>query len=48
MQDKEGTSVTTAKELNITVSYDNNPYKEKLTTAWGFYCIIKRVEKTIL
>ena len=28
--------------------YDNNPYKEGLTTSWGFACVIKGAEKTIL
>ena len=28
--------------------YDNNPYKEGLTTSWGFACVIRGVEKTIL
>ena len=32
----------------ITVIYDNNPYKEGLETGWGFSCVIKGLEKTIL
>ncbi|MDI6890272.1 MAG: MBL fold metallo-hydrolase [Thermodesulfovibrionales bacterium] len=32
----------------ITVIYDNNPYKEGLEAGWGFSCVIKGVEKTIL
>jgi len=32
----------------ITVTYDNNPYKEGLETGWGFSCVIKGLEKTIL
>ena len=32
----------------MTVVYDNNPYKKELTTSWGFACIIKGAEKTIL
>ncbi|MGB5746876.1 MAG: MBL fold metallo-hydrolase [Desulfobacterales bacterium] len=35
-------------ESRITVVYDNNPYKEGLTTSWGFACAIKGAEKTIL
>ena len=35
-------------KLRITVVYDNNPYKEGLTTSWGFACVIKGAEKTIL
>jgi 7,8-dihydropterin-6-yl-methyl-4-(beta-D-ribofuranosyl)aminobenzene 5'-phosphate synthase len=36
------------KNLSITVVYDNNPYKKGLTTSWGFACVIKVAEKTIL
>jgi 7,8-dihydropterin-6-yl-methyl-4-(beta-D-ribofuranosyl)aminobenzene 5'-phosphate synthase len=35
-------------KLRITVVYDNNSYKEGLTTSWGFACVIKGAEKTIL
>jgi len=45
---EENTSTTTDKDISITVSYDNNPYKEKLTSAWGFSCVIRGTEKTIL
>jgi len=45
---EENTPTTTAKDLSITVSYDNNPYKERLTAAWGFSCVIRGTEKTIL
>jgi 7,8-dihydropterin-6-yl-methyl-4-(beta-D-ribofuranosyl)aminobenzene 5'-phosphate synthase len=34
--------------LSITVVYDNNPYKAVLTTSWGFACVIKGTEKTVL
>jgi 7,8-dihydropterin-6-yl-methyl-4-(beta-D-ribofuranosyl)aminobenzene 5'-phosphate synthase len=36
------------KNISITVVYDNNPYKEGLSTAWGFACVVKGAEKTIL
>jgi 7,8-dihydropterin-6-yl-methyl-4-(beta-D-ribofuranosyl)aminobenzene 5'-phosphate synthase len=36
------------QNLTITVVYDNNPYKEELETSWGFSCVIKGAEKTIL
>ena len=39
---------TTIKNLSMTVVYDNNPYKEGLATSWGFACVIKGAEKTIL
>jgi len=48
IQAEENTPTTAAKDLSITVSYDNNPYKERLTTAWGFSCVIRGTEKTIL
>jgi len=48
VQAKENTSTTAVKNLSITVSYDNNPYNERLTTAWGFSCVIRGTEKTIL
>ncbi|MEA2005199.1 MAG: MBL fold metallo-hydrolase [Acidobacteriota bacterium] len=34
--------------LTITVAYDNNPFKQGLETAWGFSCVVKGTEKTIL
>jgi len=37
-----------ANNINITVVYDNNPYKEGLETSWGFSCVITGTEKTIL
>jgi 7,8-dihydropterin-6-yl-methyl-4-(beta-D-ribofuranosyl)aminobenzene 5'-phosphate synthase len=32
----------------ITVVYDNNEYDPRLETAWGFSCLVKGTEKTIL
>jgi 7,8-dihydropterin-6-yl-methyl-4-(beta-D-ribofuranosyl)aminobenzene 5'-phosphate synthase len=32
----------------ITVVFDNNPYKKGLETGWGFSCLIKGMEKTVL
>jgi 7,8-dihydropterin-6-yl-methyl-4-(beta-D-ribofuranosyl)aminobenzene 5'-phosphate synthase len=34
--------------LNITILYDNYPFKEGLVTGWGFSCIVEGAEKTIL
>ena len=34
--------------MNITVIYDNNPYKEGLETGWGFSCLVTGMEKSIL
>jgi 7,8-dihydropterin-6-yl-methyl-4-(beta-D-ribofuranosyl)aminobenzene 5'-phosphate synthase len=36
------------KSIKITVIYDNNPYKEGIETAWGFSCLIRIRDKTIL
>jgi 7,8-dihydropterin-6-yl-methyl-4-(beta-D-ribofuranosyl)aminobenzene 5'-phosphate synthase len=41
-------STVMVKDLNITVIYDNNPYMEGLETSWGFSCLIRGTEKTIL
>ena len=32
----------------ITIVYDNNPYREGLETAWGFSCLVRGMERTIL
>jgi 7,8-dihydropterin-6-yl-methyl-4-(beta-D-ribofuranosyl)aminobenzene 5'-phosphate synthase len=34
--------------VTITVTYDNNPYDDRLRTAWGFSCLLRLPEKTIL
>lgn len=39
---------STVNNLSITVVYDNYPYKEGLATGWGFSCLIRGTEKTIL
>jgi 7,8-dihydropterin-6-yl-methyl-4-(beta-D-ribofuranosyl)aminobenzene 5'-phosphate synthase len=41
-------SASAKREVTITVIYDNNPYEEGLETAWGFSCLIRGTEKTIL
>jgi 7,8-dihydropterin-6-yl-methyl-4-(beta-D-ribofuranosyl)aminobenzene 5'-phosphate synthase len=33
---------------NVTVVYDNNPCLEGLETAWGFSCVVRGLEKTVL
>lgn len=35
-------------EVVVTIVYDNNPYDVRLTTAWGFSCLIKLSQKVIL
>ncbi len=35
-------------EVIITIVYDNNGYGGRLTAAWGFSCIVKRQQETIL
>ena len=34
--------------LTIAITYDNNPYDDRLRTAWGFSCLVRLPEKTIL
>jgi 7,8-dihydropterin-6-yl-methyl-4-(beta-D-ribofuranosyl)aminobenzene 5'-phosphate synthase len=36
------------ENISLTIVYDNNPYQEGLSTAWGFSCLIKGAGKTIL
>jgi 7,8-dihydropterin-6-yl-methyl-4-(beta-D-ribofuranosyl)aminobenzene 5'-phosphate synthase len=35
-------------EATITIVYDDNEYDSRLTSAWGFSCVVKLPEKTIL
>jgi len=44
----EPTPTEVAKELTITILYDNNEYDERLETAWGFACLVEGPDKTIL
>jgi|AntAceMinimDraft_9_1070365.scaffolds.fasta_scaffold05751_5 7,8-dihydropterin-6-yl-methyl-4-(beta-D-ribofuranosyl)aminobenzene 5'-phosphate synthase len=37
-----------AKDLDLTIVYDNNPYNEQLETRWGFSCLVEGLDKTIL
>lgn len=39
---------TMLKEVEIVVTVDNYPHKEGLGTEWGFSCLVKGAEKTIL
>jgi 7,8-dihydropterin-6-yl-methyl-4-(beta-D-ribofuranosyl)aminobenzene 5'-phosphate synthase len=34
--------------VTITITYDNNPYDDTLRTAWGFSCLVRLPERTIL
>jgi 7,8-dihydropterin-6-yl-methyl-4-(beta-D-ribofuranosyl)aminobenzene 5'-phosphate synthase len=40
--------VVSINKLSITVIYNHNPYTEGLRAEWGFSCLIKGSEKTIL
>ncbi len=42
------TPLAIAKDLDLTIVYDNNTYNEKLETRWGFSCLVEGLEKTIL
>jgi 7,8-dihydropterin-6-yl-methyl-4-(beta-D-ribofuranosyl)aminobenzene 5'-phosphate synthase len=35
-------------EVNMTILYDNNRFDPRLKTAWGFSCLVRGLEKTIL
>jgi len=39
---------TDQNDIQITVVYDNNPFDQRLQTAWGFACLIEGTEKTVL
>lgn len=39
---------TPVDDIRITVLYDNNPGRADLEVAWGFSCILKGADKTIL
>lgn len=34
--------------MTITIVYDNNPYDDRLRTAWGFSCMVRLAEKAVL
>ena len=36
------------ENVSITVLYDNVPFREDLRTDWGFSCLVRGAEKTIL
>jgi 7,8-dihydropterin-6-yl-methyl-4-(beta-D-ribofuranosyl)aminobenzene 5'-phosphate synthase len=38
----------TAQDLTLTIVYDNNPYQKGLEARWGFSCLVKGPQKTIL
>jgi 7,8-dihydropterin-6-yl-methyl-4-(beta-D-ribofuranosyl)aminobenzene 5'-phosphate synthase len=35
-------------KITVIIVYDNNHYDNRLTTAWGFSCVVKSPQKTIL
>jgi 7,8-dihydropterin-6-yl-methyl-4-(beta-D-ribofuranosyl)aminobenzene 5'-phosphate synthase len=37
-----------ASEISITVVFDNYPYRKDLKDSWGFACVVRGAEKTIL
>lgn len=40
--------VSAMQDLRIEIVYDNNPFRKDLETAWGFSCLVRGTEKTIL
>jgi 7,8-dihydropterin-6-yl-methyl-4-(beta-D-ribofuranosyl)aminobenzene 5'-phosphate synthase len=45
---KDGKVEDAAGAIEILVLYDNNPYASGLETGWGFSCLVRGLEKTIL
>ncbi len=47
--DERKQTMTGKTEIDsMIILYDNNPYQENLQTAWGFSCLIRGLDKTIL
>ena len=44
----ESTYTIPIADISITITYDNFPYTERLSTAWGFSSLIRGGQKTIL
>jgi len=44
----EPTPTEVAERVTITILYDNNPYDERLETAWGFSCLVERGDFALL
>ena len=47
-EQSKAVSTPGVKNLTITVTYDNNPYKKELETKWGFAAFVTSSNKTIL
>ncbi|OPX20142.1 MAG: MBL fold metallo-hydrolase [Desulfobacca sp. 4484_104] len=49
-QSSQGVAMTAATTANpvILVTFDNNAHDPRLATAWGFSCLVRGLEKTIL
>ena len=45
---KETSNQIDSREIEVTVVYDNNRFKPGLKTSWGFSCVVKGTDKTIL
>ena len=46
--ESDGYATETVKDLSIIITYDNYRYQEVLTSAWGFSCLVRGTEQTIL
>ena len=46
--ESESYPAANVKNHSIIITYDNNPYQEGLSSAWGFSCLIRGTEQTIL
>lgn len=48
MHEAETNIKTGLQNISLTILYDNNPCHEPLNAGWGFSCLIRGTEKTIL
>ena len=48
MHEAETIIKTALQNISLTILYDNNPYHELLDAGWGFSCLIRGAERTIL
>ncbi len=45
---KSAAAAANKGKLMLTIVYDNNPFDKRLGTAWGFGCVVRGLEKTML
>jgi len=47
-ENHDSTVAPLISKLEMRILFDNNPYEKGLEVSWGFSCLIKGAEKTIL